>query len=434
MFNSLNATGGAGQIARDVPSNANTGLYCAFVVFGLLGGSIVNLCGIRWTIFVSGLTYSLYSASFIYLNHTSSGTFTIVAGPILGIGAGVLWAAQGMAMMSYPVEGHKGQYISIFWAIFNLGGVIGGIVPFVANYYQGDGSQVAPLSDAGYIAFVVLEAAGATCALLLAPPERVIRNDGSYVAMLRHTSVRSEAKEVLKMARNRWLLLLTPMCVASNFFYSYQWNAFNGSLFTVRTRGLNSMLYWASQMIAAYAISLLHDCRSVNRRRRSILSLATIVVLANVMWGCTLVYQVRYTHGPLATGESTDYPHGLIDFTQSQRAAGPMVLFCFMGIVDALWQSFAYWIIGTITNDSQMLARYAGYYKGMQSLGAAIAWQLDARSVPLIAQLAANWVLLDVAVPLMLYVAMHVKDSSNEATCPPTGKHCAKDYSQIEML
>ncbi|KAJ2472898.1 hypothetical protein GGI02_001253 [Coemansia sp. RSA 2322] len=400
MFNSLNATGGAGQIARDVPSNANTGLYCAFVVFGLLGGSIVNLCGIRWTIFVSGLTYSLYSASFIYLNHTSSGTFTIVAGPILGIGAGVLWAAQGMAMMSYPVEGHKGQYISIFWAIFNLGGVIGGIVPFVANYYQGDGSQVAPLSDAGYIAFVVLEAAGATCALLLAPPERVIRNDGSYVAMLRHTS----------------------------------WNAFNGSLFTVRTRGLNSMLYWASQMIAAYAISLLHDCRSVNRRRRSILSLATIVVLANVMWGCTLVYQVRYTHGPLATGESTDYPHGLIDFTQSQRAAGPMVLFCFMGIVDALWQSFAYWIIGTITNDSQMLARYAGYYKGMQSLGAAIAWQLDARSVPLIAQLAANWVLLDVAVPLMLYVAMHVKDSSNEATCPPTGKHCAKDYSQIEML
>ncbi|KAJ2884465.1 hypothetical protein IWW38_005425, partial [Coemansia aciculifera] len=189
MFNALNAMGGGGQIDRDASNNANTGLYSAFIVFGVLGGAIVNILGIRWTIFVSGLTYSLYSASFIYLNHTGSGSFTIATGPILGIGAGILWSAQGMVMMSYPVESHKGRYIAIFWVIFNLGGVIGGIVPFVSNYHQSDnGKRPVPLSDAGYIVFVVLEALGAACALLLAPPSRVICNDGSHVVLITYTS------------------------------------------------------------------------------------------------------------------------------------------------------------------------------------------------------------------------------------------------------
>ncbi|KAJ2509208.1 hypothetical protein IWW47_000098 [Coemansia sp. RSA 2052] len=434
MFNALNAMGGGGQIDRDASNNANTGLYCTFIVFGVLGGAIVNLLGVRWTIFFSGLTYSLYSASYIYLNHTGSGAFTIATGPILGIGAGILWSAQGMIMMSYPVESHKGRYIAIFWVIFNLGGVIGGIVPFVSNYHQSDNKKAVPLSDAGYIVFVALEALGAACALLLAPPSRVIRDDGSHVVLITYTSVRREAIEILRLFRNRWMLLLVPMSIVSNFFYSYQWGAFNGSLFTVRTRGLNSMLYWASQMAAAYAISLLHDYRPISRRRRAIISLAVLTVLANVVWGCTLSVQTKYTHGPLASGETTDYPGGLIDFAEAHRAAGPIALYCAMGVVDALWQSFAYWIIGTMTNDSLMLARYAGFYKGMQSLGATAAWQLDAHSVPLLSQLIVNWVLLDIAIPFMLYVALNIKDSSEDIETLEANEWHSKYYANIDEL
>ncbi|KAJ2828290.1 hypothetical protein GGI24_002428 [Coemansia furcata] len=429
MFNALNAMGGAGQIDREASNNANTGLYSTFIVFGVLGGAIVNLLGVRWTIFVSGLTYSLYSASFIYLNHTGKGAFTIATGPILGIGAGILWSAQGMIMMSYPVESHKGRYIAIFWVIFNLGGVIGGIVPFVANYHSNSKTAV-PLSDAGYIVFVALEALGAASALCLAPPARVIRDDGSHVVLIQYTSVRFEAMEILRLFRNRWMLLLVPMSVVSNFFYTYQYGPYNGSLFTVRTRGLNSMLYWASQMAAAYAVSFLHDYRAISRRQRAIYSLSILAVLANVVWGCTLVMQTKYTHGPRAA-ESTDYPQGLIDFKESSRAAGPMLLYCAMGVVDALWQSFAYWIIGTMTNDSQMLARYAGFYKGVQSLGATVAWQLDAQSVPLMAQLVVNWVLMDLALPFMLYVVANIKDTSEEIETIPTNDWQTKYYASI---
>lgn len=436
MFNALNAMGGAGQVNREVSNNTNTGLYCTFIVFGVLGGAIVNLLGIRWTIFISGLTYSLYTASYIYLNHSGDGAFTISTGPILGIGAGILWSAQGMIMMSYPDENHKGRYISIFWVIFNLGGVIGGIVPFVVNFNQGKDAPAKPLIDAGYIVFVVLESLGAVSALLLAPPENVVRDDGSHVVLMKYTDVRYEALEILRLFMNKWMLLLVPMSVVSNFFYSYQWGAFNGSLFTVRTRGLNSMLYWASQMIAAYAISFLHDARSASRRQRGLSSLALTTILANVMWGCTLFFQLRYTHGPLVdSGKTTDYPGGLIDFVESKRAAGPIILYCFMGIVDALWQSFAYWLIGTMTNDSQMLARYAGFYKGMQSLGATVAWQLDAHSIPLMTQLIINWVMLVFAVPFMAYVAWHIKDQSEEVEDLQTDDDWLTKYnSNMEFL
>ncbi|KAJ2340068.1 hypothetical protein GGH91_004286, partial [Coemansia sp. RSA 2671] len=72
MFNALNGTGGGGQLDTTAGNNANTALYSTFVVFGILGGAIVNLCGVRWTIFVSGFTYALYSGSYIYLNHTGN--------------------------------------------------------------------------------------------------------------------------------------------------------------------------------------------------------------------------------------------------------------------------------------------------------------------------------------------------------------------------
>jgi hypothetical protein len=41
-------------------------------------------------------------------------------------------------------------------------------------------------------------------------------------------------------------------------------------------------------------------------------------------------------------------------------------------------QTYAYWLMGAIANSPAVLARYAGYYKGVQSLGAAISWILDA--------------------------------------------------------
>jgi hypothetical protein len=41
-------------------------------------------------------------------------------------------------MMSYPTEIEKGKFIGIFWAIFNLGGVVGAGVSFAQNFSSTD--------------------------------------------------------------------------------------------------------------------------------------------------------------------------------------------------------------------------------------------------------------------------------------------------------
>ena len=66
--------------------------------------------------------------------HENAGPFNIASGAILGIGAGLLWTAQGSLMLAYPTENNKGKFIAIFWSIFNMGGVVGAAVSLGQNY------------------------------------------------------------------------------------------------------------------------------------------------------------------------------------------------------------------------------------------------------------------------------------------------------------
>lgn len=68
--------------------------------------------------------------------HPNAGAFVIVAGAILGVCAGLLWTAQGSLMLAYPTESQKGRFIGIFWAIFNLGAVVGAAVSLGQNFHS----------------------------------------------------------------------------------------------------------------------------------------------------------------------------------------------------------------------------------------------------------------------------------------------------------
>ena len=68
--------------------------------------------------------------------------------------------------------------------------------------------------------------------------------------------------------------------------------------------------------------------------------------------------------------------------------------------------------MGAISNNSRKLANFAGFYKGIQSAGAAIIWRLDGLKVPYINMFASCWVLLAsslvIALPVML---LKIKDT-----------------------
>lgn len=68
--------------------------------------------------------------------------------------------------------------------------------------------------------------------------------------------------------------------------------------------------------------------------------------------------------------------------------------------------------MGAITNNSRKLANFAGFYKGIQSAGAAIIWRLDGMKAPYINLFASCWVLLAgslvIALPVMI---LKIKDT-----------------------
>lgn len=63
-----------------------------------------------------------------------------------------------------------------------------------------------------------------------------------------------------------------------------------------------------------------------------------------------------------------------------------------------------------------MLCRYTGFYKGVQSAGSAVAWQVDANKVPLLSQLIVNWSLATLSYPLLVVLIMFaVKDDDKDS-------------------
>ncbi|GKU88933.1 hypothetical protein SLEP1_g3140 [Rubroshorea leprosula] len=402
MFNALSGMGGGGQVDHTVANNANTALYTTFAIFGILGGGIYNVLGPHLTLAAGCSTYVLYAGSFLYYNHHKHQAFAVVAGALLGMGAGLLWAAEGAIMTSYPPPNRKGTYIALFWSIFNMGGVIGGLIPFILNYHR---SEAVSVNDATYIGFMCFMTVGTLLSLAILPPIKVIREDGTRCTNIKYSSAFTEVREIIKLFLNWKMLLIVPAAWASNFFYTYQFNNVNALLFNLRTRGLNNVFYWGAQMLGSVAIGYIMDFSFKSRRMRGFVGIAVVTVIGTGIWGGGLAKQLTYS--------LSDLPQPL-DFKDSGKTfAGPFVLYFSYGLLDAMFQSMVYWVIGALADDSETLSRYSGFYKGIQSAGAAVAWQVDTHKVRLLSQLIVNWSLMTVSYPLlMLLVMLAVKDEN----------------------
>ena len=333
---------------------------------------------------------------------------------LLGVGAGFLWAAQGAMIMSYPEEGKKGRYFSIFWVIFNCGAIIGSVISLIVEWHNG----TSEVSTHTYIAFMVVIGIGCALTLLLLPPTRVVRQDGSRVGRPETPRVKEEAMGILNLFRDWRMLCLIPMFFSANWFYTYQFNVVNGGgMFTTRTRALNGTLYWFAQILGSIAMGQLLDFRHVDRRIRAFIGLAALFVLTMVIWGGGFAFQRTFTRTSVKSLTIDDK----IDILNSSRYSGPVVLYALYGAFDAIWQTYCYWLLGALTNDTRMSARYSGFYKAIQNAGAACAGQVDAKKVAFLTELLINWALMILGVICAIPVAWSVQGTL-QADTPMDGK------------
>ncbi|KAH6657595.1 major facilitator superfamily domain-containing protein [Truncatella angustata] len=389
MYNALGGLGGSGLSDTTAQTNASTALYSVFAVVGFFSGTFANKLGLRLTLALGGLGYSVYAASILCFKHTQNMGFVIFAGSFLGLCAGLLWCGQGAIMMAYPPERSKGRYISWFWIIFNLGAVIGALIPLGQNINNTGGDA----TDGTFVGFIVLMVIGAILALFLCNADKVQREDGSHVILMKSPSWRSEFIGLFEtITTDPMIVLLFPMFFASNIFYTYQQNGMNGAHFNARGKSLNNLLYWLAQIFGAVIFGYALDYAKLRRSVRAKASLVVLFALTFVIWGGGYAWQIQQVDRAVTEDEewkktnTWDWENG-----GGRLFVGPMFLYMFYGFYDAAWQTCIYWYMGSLSNSGRRLSNLAGFYKGIQSAGAAIFWRLDNLGTEYMTEFAATW-------------------------------------------
>lgn len=229
------------------------------------------------------------------------------------------------------------------------------------------------VSAASYIGFIILTLCGAGLATTLVRTARIIRPDGSRVVIMRNPSWKTEIVGLWEtICSDAYIVLLFPMFFASNWFYTYQFNVVNGAHFNTRTRSLNNLLYWLAQIVAALVFGYFLDLPSLRRSLRVKLAWSVLFVLTVGVWIGGYFDMI----GTAGRKETLSPQFVAMDWKSPDYAAHVILYICY-GFYDASWQTCVYYFIGSLTNNGRKLANFAGFYKGLQSAGAAVVWHLD---------------------------------------------------------
>ncbi|KAJ3004289.1 UNVERIFIED_CONTAM: hypothetical protein HDU68_005193 [Siphonaria sp. JEL0065] len=426
MFNALNSLPLADVESTTVKSLQNAALYICFAFLGLLAGGLNNIMGPRFLAAIGGTGYALYAAAQynIFKNGASldsnpyGQSFSIFSGAYLGVCAGMLWAAQGQICLTYPTESQKGTFFATFWIIFNMGAVVGNIVSTIIVW---DDHDEAAITHAVYFFYIIMMQCGSLAAMLIQPPATIVREDNTKVETP-PTNAWHEFTQILKLFKNPALLTLLLPCLASNWFYYFQFNVFTKS-FTGRSANVNAVFYWISQSIGAWVLGhMFLDNTKYPRITRAWTGFYILVVTTLVVFGAGAAFEYSTGRGHFAL-DTKEADRQLIDIVDHPlQFIGPCILYACYGVYDAFFQVYTNYLIGAISNDSKTLSRYSGFYKGTQSLAGGISWALPSVIFPNDAMTSQTqfWIMVGPCALSVVFWALFVKHYVKNTTVEET--------------
>ncbi|XP_060945346.1 UNC93-like protein MFSD11 [Limanda limanda] len=103
-------------------------IYGVFSASNLIAPSVVTIIGPQLSMFFSGLLYSGYIAMFIYPYTWSFYTASV----LVGVGAAVLWTAQGNVLTINSTDNNIGRNSGIFWALLQCSLFFGNLYIYFA--------------------------------------------------------------------------------------------------------------------------------------------------------------------------------------------------------------------------------------------------------------------------------------------------------------
>lgn len=236
--------------------------------------------------------YAVYLGALWNFQVNQTRWFLILAGAILGFSASLFWSAQGAVMMSYPTEKDKGRSFSAFWALFQLGTLIGSAIALGIQFH----STLPTVSTKVYIAFLIIMLTAIATSWLVLPPHLVVRGDGTLVEVEASLTPKEEFREFVEMFKDWRMLALFPMFFCSNYFYAYQ-SAIVAFLFNGRTRALVALLTGLGSILGSILIGVVTDILPFNRRKRAYVGCIVVFIIMCAVWGGGIAFQLKFNRG-----------------------------------------------------------------------------------------------------------------------------------------
>ncbi|KAM0719453.1 hypothetical protein Q7P37_005358 [Cladosporium fusiforme] len=409
LWNALNSLGAGGAREPYLINAANSLVFGLMAIFCFLGAPLANRLGLAWTLVLGAIGYPVYSAGLYCNNRFGNIWFVLVGAAACGISAGLFWASEGAIALGYPEPEKRGKYMNI-WLWFRTGGpLVGGAIVLALNNSE-DHRERGAVGYETYLVFIALQCLAVPVALLLTPPEKVERSDGSQVLVRGEKSIKVEMVALWAASKKREVLLLLPIFWAA-YFNQYQ-NNFQAIYFGVRARALIGFVSNFGTLASSQIMSMWLDYKRFSVKQRIRIGFWYVVVIHVVAWVFGWVVQEKYTRTVPA-----------FDYTDSGFTEGFFVLLLWDFSRQAL-QNWLYYFLSTATENMAELTRYCGILRGQESLGQCVAFGLNTQKwhggrVPL----GVNTVLLGLAVfPTWWVMKDHVPITERQsAETPPVG-------------
>ena len=209
----------------------------------------------------------------------------------------------------------------------------------------------------------------------MADPKKMVRADGTKVATPHHPSWKKEFIGLwVALETDPYIVLLFPMFFASNYFYTWQFNDYNAALFSIQGRALNNTVYWVAQIFGSLSIGILLDQRQLRRRVRAFIAWGILFFMVFVVHIWSYFYQKSVL---FCDQKSQRFYIDIFGFRDYSRETIPpeaqkmgihdsgyvprILLYILCGVLDAMWQTTSYWLIGAMSNSPARLALFSGF-------------------------------------------------------------------------
>ncbi|XP_011476310.1 UNC93-like protein MFSD11 [Oryzias latipes] len=352
-------------------------IYGVFSFSNLIAPTVVKVIGAKVSMFLSGLLYSGYIAVFI-IPSTWSFYLTSV---LIGIGAALLWTAQGEFLIENSEASTINRNTGMFWALLQCSMLFGNL--YIYLDWNGE-TEISESSRRNIFLFLLVASVLGTLSFLVLrkshnEEEMLSEEEGQSLLSARTMyksransalqDAKSEFKTILHLLKTKTILLLSPCMAYSGLelaFYSGVYGTCIGATthFGEAAKGLigiSGIVVGVGEIVGGGLFGLL--CKNSRFRRTSVVFLGMVVHF--------IASYLIFLNIP------ADAPIVLETTTQLSPYLNPSVsiaLLCsfLLGLGDSCFNTQLYSILGHVYAEESMPA--FAIFKFIQSVSAAVAF------------------------------------------------------------